>query len=314
MTGPSRTRLAVRAGAVALSLAVLAAVAWRIAHPGDDGRAGGSQASGASPAPPPVVVPGQGEPSLREYLSGDVKIGVDGTYPGWSKADGPALTGFDAALIEYLRGKYHFNPVYVQLTPDERDHAVPGRVKLVVANYSMTTERDKFVDFAGPYFHDRSGILCSPRKMDCGKPIQQSSICVATGTVMAGKLPGAQQRGELADCMKAFYDQDDPTIGAISTDAAILEAYGATVGSVGSVSWTDQVAHPISDELYGIGLLDNSPRMCLDLDADIDAFLADKAAGWDAAFSRNLGKLDPFSRKPEKSDRSWCHADGASRS
>jgi len=92
--------------------------------------------------------------ALAQYLSGEVAIGINGILPGWSKSSSPnQASGFDVALIEYLRKKYDFTPKYDNLRPWEREGALEnGRVKLVVANYSMTPERDQSVDFAGPYF------------------------------------------------------------------------------------------------------------------------------------------------------------------
>lgn len=248
--------------------------------------------------------------TLRQYLSGEVEIGVNGNLPGWSLVSGSEqASGFDLALIEFLQKRYDFTPKYVKLRSSEREDALRnGRVELVVANYSRTSTRDQIVDFAGPYFQDRSGIWCSDAKTNCDQPISQSSICVVDGTVAEGRLPGAQQRESIVACMDAFYDSGNRSIGAISTNETILRAYAHSIGSVGTVTWADERDHPISEEFYGIGLPNNRPDLCRALNDDIDDFLS---TDWDAAFSRNLSGQDAFGHKPAGSDPRWCSGGGA---
>jgi glutamate transport system substrate-binding protein len=248
--------------------------------------------------------------SLAQYLSGEVTIGINGTLPGWSESSSPdEAAGFDVALVEFLQDKYSFTPKYKKVRPGEREQVLAsGEVKLVVANYSMTTKRDEEVDFAGPYFRDRSGILCNDQKIRCDQdhPIPQDVVCVTKGTTAAKNLSGAQMRDSIVECMDAFYNSSDNSIAAISTDLTILQSYGHRIGSVGTVTWADQPDHPISEELYGIGLPDNSPKLCQELSAAVDEFLASED-GWGAAFARHLPGTDPFGRNPGKSDRQWCH-------
>jgi glutamate transport system substrate-binding protein len=300
-------RVVTRIASIVLGLMLITVVGWRIAD-----RHKPAPPSGDGPVSmetrQPVSQIDSSRQELAQYLSGEVTIGINGTLPGWSLYSDPSsATGFDVALVEFLQRKYGFTPRYEKLRPWEREDALRGRVKLVLANYSMTKKRDEVVDFAGPYFYDRSGILCSDRKLSCDQPIPQRNICVTRGTVMAGKLSGARQEDSIVDCMKAFYDTADRATGAIATDHAILTAYGHRVGSVGTVTWSHEPEHPISDELYGIGLPNNSPQLCRALSADIDEFLASKSSGWDAAFRANLSGLDSFGRKPPRSDGSWCH-------
>lgn len=247
--------------------------------------------------------------ALAQYLSGQVTIGINGTLPGWSKSSSPEqASGFDAALVEFLKNKYHFTPKYKNLRPGEREDALAtGLVKLVVANYSMNHPRDEKIDFAGPYFHDRSGILCSSYKIRCDQTIPQEFICVTEGTIAAENLRYAQHRKSIAECMDAFYDASNKSVGAISTDLAILQAYGHSVGSVSTVTWANKRDHPISEEDYGIGLPNNSPELCRALSNEIDDFLNDPGPfGWASAFNSNLSGTDPYGRKPSGSDRSWC--------
>lgn len=209
----------------------------------------------------------------KDYLSGTLNIGINGSLPGWSKWNGPDITpsGFDGSLIEFLKRRHGFYPHFVRLTPEERaERLADCSVDLVIANYSITEKRDRGyydtalgrpvppVDFAGPYFHDRSGILCRhTRRIDCSKEISQEVICVVRGTTAFDELKDAQLEDSTLKCMERFYNPDDPIV-AYSTDETILKAYGASVGRVGVAVWAGG-NNPISDEYYGIGLPDDSP-------------------------------------------------------
>src|SRR5262249_54521100 len=157
-----------------------------------------------------------------------VNVGINGTLPGWSLLPDPDhASGFDVALIEFLRKKYDFMPEYSKLRPAEREGALTSsRVKLVAASFSWTPGRQEHVNFAGPYFHDRSGIKCSQQKIDCNQPIPQEKICVTKGTIAEKNLPYAVKKSAIGECMQAFYDAADESVAAISTDETILLAYG----------------------------------------------------------------------------------------
>jgi glutamate transport system substrate-binding protein len=245
--------------------------------------------------------------ALRSYLSGTVVVGINGTLPGWSLSSSPEqATGFDPDLIKFLQKKYDFEVQYKNLRPKERDSALESEtVKLVAASYSWLPERQQKVNFAGPYFHDRSGVLCSDQKTDCGQVIPQPHICVTKDTTAAKNLPQAQQKDAIGDCMDSFYDTKNTSVVAVATDQTILLAYGHRVGYVGTVVWSDEPDHPISEEFYGLGVPKARHDVCRALAAEISAFLS-SPDGWAAAFRSNLVGQNPFGLKPDGVRLDWC--------
>lgn len=72
------------------------------------------------------------------------------------------VKGFDAAIGQLL-SRYILGDVKTELkqvTVDTRESLLQnGNVDTVIATYSITAERDKAIDFAGPYYVSQAGIL-----------------------------------------------------------------------------------------------------------------------------------------------------------
>lgn len=276
-----------------------------------------------TPAPSPApICKNRRDPS--SHLSGRLIVGINGRLPGWSKGrlatSGEVLEprGFDVDLIKFIAGRHGFEVNYRAVTPLGREDDLANcRVHLVLANYSMTARRDAgytdslgrvvpAVDFAGPYFHDQSGVLCAPSKFACGTgtPIPQQKICVVRGTEAEGNLREAQKADINYECLERLHSPQSDVV-AYSTDKTILEAYEDSVGSVSTIVWTSTPDKPISEEFYGIGLPDDSSELCKVLSQDIDDFL--KVGGaWDQAFLGNLKGQNRSGRNPGGSQSRWC--------
>lgn len=60
-------------------------------------------------------------------------------------------SGFDVDLARWLGGEAGFTPIEVDVNVDDRADALRrGNVDLVIASYTITDDRDKLIDFAGP--------------------------------------------------------------------------------------------------------------------------------------------------------------------
>lgn len=96
--------------------------------------------------------------------AGVLRIGGTETSELFSLLD-PAsgqVKGFDAAigqmLSRYILGNVNTN--LKQVTVDTRESLLQnGNVDTVIATYSITPQRQKSVDFAGPYYVSQAGIL-----------------------------------------------------------------------------------------------------------------------------------------------------------
>ncbi|HKN53264.1 MAG TPA: transporter substrate-binding domain-containing protein [Amycolatopsis sp.] len=237
-----------------------------------------------------------GEPDPKNYLSGVVKIGVQlEDYPGWNVSGDGKRKGFDIALAEALAEHFGFTAEYVPISHKERtDRLVAEKnddIKLVIANFSITPEREEKIDFAGPYFVDTQGFF-TWNSADRLEDIPPGKVCVPSDTTAQERLTklGWKPAPEpsLAMCVQRLRNQADPTL-AVSTDAAILQAYAAKNNI--------PVPAPISLglERYGVGIPNNRPKLCKELNKAIEDFLLYQ---WDTAFRDHLPGLSPDGRRP----------------
>jgi glutamate transport system substrate-binding protein len=255
------------------------------------------------------------------FLSGTVKIGVNGGLPGWSyPRDDPG--GFDVALAEFLADEYGFTLELVPLRPEQRERELrAGHVDLVIANYSIDGsswgDRDKsrldVIDFAGPYFLDNSGVMYSADKLaapgggDLQIPVDK--VCVSNGTTAQDYLKGGGVRADQDECFRRFTDATDGAVVGVVTDQSLLTTYAREFGATaGPAVWqNDPSRYPIHDERYGIAMPDDSPALCRELTTAVDEFLADPDRGWDRAFAEHLrGVTHPGRHKPEHADSRLC--------
>lgn len=233
-----------------------------------------------------------------EYLQGRaVNIGINGRLPGWSDKSGKSFEGFDAELARYLVERFKFKKVnYVLLDPGEREDALrEGRVDLVIANYSITTERDKLVDFAGPYFLDKSAIFFSKAKYK-GDSLNSYKVCFTAGTTSQQDVikqygPIVAQKSEseesLQKCMERFF-YEDSAVSAIATDETILKAYQESIVRKENVSENKFSTFDYKKpEKIGVGIPNNHPGLCREISEALNDFLGEP---WGAAFE----KLKPY--------------------
>jgi glutamate transport system substrate-binding protein len=264
------------------------------------------------------------------FLSGTIKIGINGALPGWSyPRDDDEADGFDVALAKFLQRKYEFTLDLVPLRPDQRKTELSaGRVDLVIANYSIDgsswpdtdNKRLDVMDFAGPYFLDHSGVMYSEEKRSKVTSDETSipvgNLCVSNGTTAAQDyLKGAGKSADQSECFRRFADSTDYDIVGVVTDQVILTTYTRKfytgelqdAATASPLIWQNDLSnYPIHDERYGIAMPDNSPALCRELTSAINEFLENEA-GWEQAFTDHLdGVGDRDEHKPDHADPRLC--------
>ncbi|GLY43696.1 ABC transporter substrate-binding protein [Amycolatopsis sp. NBRC 101858] len=294
---------------LALSSAVLAvagatAAAAITLHPSTD----------APPASTPVAA--AVTPAEPSSLTGKtLRVGFNGEIPGWSfPAKQPK--GFDVDLANYLAQQLGFTVVPVALTPYEREGAlVSGKVDLVIANYSMdgvsTTDKTKarkdVIDFAGPYFVDRSGQMIDDKKLNdmTGQTalIDPRHICVTRGTTAEDKL-GARAKDTLQECLHPFFDPADRQFAAVQTDEAILLSVAQyEKASVTDARWQNgSLINPT--EHYGVGLRKGDRDTCVELTGKIQEFVRSKV--WETSYEA-LHIPATIQHRPIGNEPSYCY-------
>ncbi|OLF06168.1 hypothetical protein BLA60_33080 [Actinophytocola xinjiangensis] len=267
-------------------------------------------------------------PSLR-YLSGEVRIGINGNLPGWSyvpegasehQGFDPEYRGFDVELANFLQAKYGFDLELVTLQPNDRITALLDyKVDLVISNFSIEgpsgfgpdVRRQDVLDFAGPYFQDVSGYMYSrvkPAWRDDDEFYARS--CVSEGTTAEEwHLPMGGVKETQRRCFERFVDRNDVDVVAVATDFSILAAYVDDLKNKGDdleppEVWKEGEEKFVREEKYGIAMRENSPGLCGELNRAIQEFL--DGNGWDEAFRQELRMLNRDGKKPDAVDSEVC--------
>jgi glutamate transport system substrate-binding protein len=263
-------------------------------------------------------------PSRLPELGPEIRVGVSGLHPGWSKSNNgesiESATGFDMDLVAFLKKRFTGNTWrVVQVDPVDREKSiVTGEVDLVVANYSMEgsaaaypglgLQRRDMIDFAGPYFVDTSGIMVNRKKNPAGTKVPTAKLCVAKGTTAGDYIAATDSAGksraqyrEQQECFNRFMNPKDLTIVATVTDSMILKARAwSTPGRPPVLQQPDRDG-TVRTEKYGIGLPNRRPKLCAALNEAIAAFLtSDGELGWNQAWDRHLSQLgeEPKPHRP----------------
>ena len=103
-----------------------------------------------------------------------LKIGIPFDEPGIGTKNGTSYSGFDVETALYVAkalGVSDANITWVEATGADREQKLQsGEVDLVVSTYSITDERKKIVDFAGPYFVAHQDLLVRRNEEEIAGP------------------------------------------------------------------------------------------------------------------------------------------------
>ncbi|WP_367129480.1 transporter substrate-binding domain-containing protein [Saccharothrix sp. HUAS TT1] len=231
-----------------------------------------------------------------DYLAGTLRVGVVGeNYPGWNEeVVGAGRVGFDVALVEFIKEQYPAitDVDYVKLTRrEDRVTALTDDaedpVDLVVANFSITPKREELIDFAGPYYYDSQGFFTWEQKSNI-EEVPVDEVCLASGTTGSDRLTelGWQPVIEksLVKCMEDFL-QNEGTGRAVSTDTSILQAFAEDRKQDKAGDWQRANNIELGQESYGVGIPNNRPRLCEELNRTITQFINDH---WTVEFNEHL--------------------------
>ncbi len=236
------------------------------------------------------------DPSSAETIpnaDGTVRIGVKFDQPGLGLRgiDG-AMSGFDVDVASYVAGKlgYATNQIeWTEAPSAQRENLIAdGTVTFVVATYSITDERKKRVDFAGPYLDSGQALLARSSATDISSWDSLNAnklVCAVPGSTSAtrvkDKYPGVrlQLYDTYALCIEALRAG---IIDAVTTDAVILAGYAAQTPG------TFKLLGPTGSEVsYGIGLAKGDSALRAQVNDALSAMEAD--GSWAKAFEKNFG-------------------------
>lgn len=227
--------------------------------------------------------------------SGDkekVTIGIKFDQPGLGlKNPDGTYSGFDVDVATYVAEQLGYAPDKIEwkeAVSAQRENLIDNdQVDYVVATYSITDERKKRVDFAGPYLVTGQSLLVQANNNDItGKDSLEGKIlCSVKGSTPAQKIKDEfptvqlQEYPNYSACVEAL---KTGKVAAVTTDEVILAGYAAqTPGAFKLVGGT------FSEENYGIGLKKGDTELLTKINDALKKMESDGA--WAKAFEKNLG-------------------------
>ncbi|MBM6623414.1 glutamate ABC transporter substrate-binding protein [Micrococcaceae bacterium RIT802] len=237
-----------------------------------------------------------------------VKIGIKFDQPGLGFKDGDNYKGFDVDVAKYVANELGFPEdkiEFVSAPSANRETMLQNnQVDMIFATYSITDERKKVVDFAGPYFVAGQDLLVK-KGSDITSPedLNGKNLCSVTGSTSARKVKdkyaskvNLQELPGYAECVTQMAGG---TIDAVTTDDIILAGLAAQPAYQGKF---EVVGKPFTEEKYGVGIPKGSDK-CEDINKAITKMI--DSGEWKKALEANTegtgytpnSKLNP--PKPE---------------
>ncbi|MBT2490788.1 glutamate ABC transporter substrate-binding protein [Streptomyces sp. ISL-96] len=221
-------------------------------------------------------------------------VGIKFDQPGLGlKTPDGKYTGFDVDVATYVAKELGTEPGDIEWkeakSADRETLLERGDVDFIAATYSINDEREKKVDFAGPYLLAHQDILVRADDDSIKKPedLNNKKLCSVTGSTSAQNVksklaPKAQlqEYGGYSECLTGL---ENRVIDAVTTDDVILAGYAAQKEHQGKFKLG---GFKLSNENYGIGVQNGS-----DLKARINTALEKMVddGSWDEYVKKNFG-------------------------
>jgi glutamate transport system substrate-binding protein len=257
--------------------AVVAAVALGVALTTLAGCGGSSSGPSAEPSP----VPGAN-------FNGKITIGISFDQPGLGFKEGDTYSGFDVETAKYVAkalGVPDTGITWVQADPGNRESLLTeGKADLVLSTYTITEDRKKIVDFAGPYFLAHQDLLVRRNETEITGPdtLNGKDLCSVPGTTSAANVTkfyqgriNLKELPRFSDCVAAL---DRSEIDAVTTDDVILAGYATQPQYRGKLK---VVGKGFSDENYGVGIKKGNTALVDQVNTALKQYVSD--GSWEKA-------------------------------
>ena len=241
-------------------------------------------------------------PIATEFTS--MRIGIPFDQPGLGiavetgKKDGVVIgddaEGFDVDTALYVAKALGVAPedvTWVRADPGDRATLIEdGKVDMVVSTYTITPEREKLVDFAGPYFVAHQDLLVRRNDEELTGPdrLHGRTLCAAADTTSAQNVLD-KYKGEIAlvqpdtfsECVEMLAAGD---VDAVTSDDIILAGFAALPEYRGTLR---VIGKGFSDEPYGIAVPLDSPELVALINEALQNYIDD--GSWQASLDANVG-------------------------
>jgi glutamate transport system substrate-binding protein len=175
--------------------------------------------------------------------------------------------GFDVEVAKIVAGKLGLSEDDIEFTETVSANREPflqqGQVDIVAATYTINEERDKVIDFAGPYFLAGQDILVqagNPENIQGPDDLAGKTVCSVAGSTPAGYVQENIPEAELVlvdaytKCRDALRNGQ---VQAVTTDNVILSGYVSE-----NPEDFELVGEPFTEEPYGIGVPEGEEEFC----------------------------------------------------
>lgn len=191
--------------------------------------------------------------------AGKIRIGIKFDQPGLGFKKSGTYVGFDVDVAKYIAKSlgYSEDQIIWKEAPSKQREAMlqNGDVDMILATYSITDERKKAVDFAGPYFVAGQDLMVRANDDSIKGPqdLNGKRLCSVTGSTSAkvvkdrfAKEVQLMEQPGYAECATALLSG---IVDAVTTDDIILA--GLASASRGKLK---VVGKPFTEEYYGVGI------------------------------------------------------------
>ncbi|MFC3575007.1 glutamate ABC transporter substrate-binding protein [Streptomyces yaanensis] len=222
-----------------------------------------------------------------------IKIGIKFDQPGIGQKTPQGYSGFDVDVATYIAKQLGYNANQIEWkeskSADRETMLQRGDVDFIAASYSINDERQKKVDFAGPYLLAHQDVLVRADDNSIKSPsdLNSKKLCSVTGSTSAQNVkdklaPKAnlQKYPTYSACLTGL---QNGAIDALTTDDSILAGYASQAAFKGKLKLG---GFKMTNENYGIGVKKGS-----DLKAKINTALEKMVSdgSWKQAVEKNFG-------------------------
>ncbi|NKR71935.1 transporter substrate-binding domain-containing protein [Rhodococcus hoagii] len=252
---------------------------------------------------------GSSEPRdvLADAAEGQLTIGTKYDQPGLAlREPDKTMTGFDVEVAKYIAnylGVPESGITWREAPSAQRENLIKnGEVDFVVGTYSITDNRKKVIDFAGPYYVAGQSLLvrADDDTITGAESLQGGKkLCSVSGSTPAQKIaksyPGVQlqQFDSYSSCVEALHRGK---VDALTTDDIILAGYAAQYPGEFKLA-----GQPFTTELYGVGLPKGETEARMKINDAIEDMIATGA--WQRALEETMGDSGYALPAPPSVDR-----------
>lgn len=221
-----------------------------------------------------------------------IKIGIKFDQPGLGFKKSGTYEGFDVDVARYIANQLGYTDAEIEFkeSPSKQREAMlqNGDVDMILASYSITNERKKVVDFAGPYFIAGQDLMIRSDEKGINGPqdLNGKRLCSMTGTTSARVIKDKfsdkvqlMEQPSIAECATALLSG---IVDAVTTDDIILA--GLAARSRGRLKIVGQ---PFTQEYYGVGIKKDadSKEFATRINEAIEQMI--KSGEWERAIETN---------------------------